>query len=158
MSETSSIPFGLIIAYLLPGFIGLVGIASVFPDVAMWLRPVNQGAAGLGPAVYAVLAAMALGMIISCIRWLAVDHLLQWTGVTPPVWDDRALDENLAAFNYLVESHYRYYQFYSNSLVAIAWAYGVNRAMGTMQCKRSVEGVWPSQRAGVIFDAERMWS
>ena len=37
----------------------------------------------------------------------------------------------MVAFNYLVESHYRYYQFVANTLVAVVCAYSVNRWMGT---------------------------
>ncbi len=30
-----------------------------------------------------------------------------------------------------MESHYRYYQFVANSLVAVIWAYAINRWLGT---------------------------
>ena len=131
MKDASSVPFGLIVAYLLPGFIGLAGLAPFIRTVSEWIRPVNQGDASFGPTVYAVLAAMTVGMIVSCVRWLVLDHLLHWTGVSHPVWDDRQLDKNLAGFNYIVEAHYRYYQFYGNTLVAIVAAYGLNRMVGT---------------------------
>jgi hypothetical protein len=131
MTETSRIPFGLIIAYLLPGFIGLVGIASLFPTVAVWLQPVNQSGTGLGPAVYVVLAAMAIGLITSVFRWILIDHIHHLTGLRPPNWDDSRLDDRLAAFNYLVENHYRYYQFVANTLIAVVWTYSINRWMKT---------------------------
>ena len=70
--------------------------------------------------MYAVLAATTIGMIVSCFRWLIIDHLHRWTGVIPPVWDDTRLEERLPAFDYLVESHYRYYQFVANTVVALA--------------------------------------
>jgi hypothetical protein len=58
--ETINRQFGLIVAYLLPGFIGLGGIALLVPPVARWLEPsIQPGTAGLGPPVYAVLAATA---------------------------------------------------------------------------------------------------
>ncbi len=49
-----------------------------------------------------------------------------------PEWNDNRLDERLDAFDYLVEVHYRYYQFYANTLIAIVWAYGVNRFSGKL--------------------------
>jgi hypothetical protein len=122
--------FGLVIAYLLPGFIGLGGIALLVPSVASWLRP-QLGGAGFGPPVYAVLAAIAIGMVISCVRWLIIDQLMSWSGVKAPKWDGVQLESRLNAFNYLVESHYRYYQFYSNGLIAIIWTYAVNRHFAT---------------------------
>src|SRR5437868_1592826 len=129
--NNSSNQFGLIVAYLLPGFVGMSGLAPFFSIVRVWLLPGGYSEASLGPPVYALLAATTIGMIISACRWLLIDHIHRWTGLTPPLWDDRRLDRQLAAFNYLVESHYRYYQFVANTLVAILLAYGTNRALGT---------------------------
>jgi len=53
-----------------------------------------------------------------------------FTFLWPSNWASR-LEDRLAAFNYLVESHYRYYQFVANTLVAVLWAYSINRWMKT---------------------------
>src|SRR5258708_1900175 len=129
--NASSNQFGLMVAYLLPGFIGLAGIAPFSPIVMAWLRPLNQSAASLGAPVYAVLAATTIGMIVSCFRWLLIDHINLWTGIRPPTWDDSRLQETFNAFDYLVDNHYRYYQFFANTLVASLFAYAVNRLMET---------------------------
>lgn len=42
----------------------------------------------------------------------------------------------MASFHYLVESHYRYYQFYANTLIAVVWAYSVNRLLKTSSLLR----------------------
>src|SRR5437016_2223014 len=120
--ETTSRQFGLAIAFLLPGFIGLGGLVLLIPAVAGWLQPVAyQGAAGIAPPIYAVFAAIAMGMTLSCIRWIIIDHIHHWTGVTPPAWDFAVLDSRLDAFNYVVEGTYRYYQFYANTLIAVVF-------------------------------------
>jgi len=116
---------------LLPGFIGLAGVVPFAPVIASWLRPMGYTEANLGPPVYALLAATTVGMIINCLRWILVDQLHHATGITPPAWDDSRLEERLSAFNYLVEQHYRYHQFVGNTLVAIVFAYLVNRIMGS---------------------------
>ncbi len=72
--NTSSNQFGLMVAYLLPGFIGLAGIAPFAPIIGVWLEPLHQEAS-LGPSIYAVLAATTVGMILSCFRWLLIDHI-----------------------------------------------------------------------------------
>jgi hypothetical protein len=120
--------FGLIIAYLLPGFVALAGVAPLAPTVSAWLKP-NDGGLGIGPPVYALMAAMAAGMIVSCFRWLLIDQLHSLTGVASPVFNAKALEERPSAFTYLVENHYRYYQFYANTLVAVVWTYGVYRIL-----------------------------
>jgi hypothetical protein len=132
MTQTSNWQFGLIVAYVLPGFIALAGMAPVLPPVAIWLRPVAQGDLGLGPPVYTVLAATAIGMFLSCVRWLSIDQVHYWTGVRRPDWDDRHLATALSGFDYLVQNHFRYYEFCGNSLVAVLWAYGLNRYMRTL--------------------------
>lgn len=123
--------FGLLVAHVLPGFIGLGGIAPFAPVVAGWLRPIGYAEASLGPPVYAILAAATIGMIVGCVRWFVVDHIHAWTGVKAPTWDDSRLAGRLSAFDYLVENHYRYYQFYANTLVAVVFSYGINRWTGT---------------------------
>jgi hypothetical protein len=132
MTGTSSRQFGLLIAYVLPGFIALAGIAPLFHAVARWLRPVGTGEIGLGPPLYAVLAATAIGQVLSCFRWILLDHLHQWTGVERPAWDDSKLDHVLEGFDYLVQNHLRYYEFCGNTLLAVLWSYVLNRALGTL--------------------------
>jgi len=130
--EKSFSNFGLLVAYVLPGFIAVAGMAPIFPTLAGWLRPVAQGDLGLGPPVYAVLGATAVGLILSCFRWVLIDHVHQWTGVKQPVWDDSQLSELLGGFDYLVQNHFRYYEFTANTLLAVVGAYSVNRVLGTL--------------------------
>jgi hypothetical protein len=131
--DKSTQHFGLVAAYLLPGFIALAGIALVIPSVAAWLQPsVTSGGSGIGPPVYAVLAATAVGMTISAFRWLLVDHAHALIfGLKAPAWDVDRLERRLAIFNQLVEFHYRYYQFYANTLIAVLWTYSLNRWFAT---------------------------
>jgi hypothetical protein len=119
--------FGLVIAYLLPGFIALMGIAPFAPIVAGWLHT-NQ-TASFGAPIYAILAATTAGMVVSCFRWFLIDPIHTWTGVAKPPFNAEALEENPGAFNYLVESHYRYYQFYANTLIAVIWTYLIYRSL-----------------------------
>ena len=127
--EISGRQFGLLIAYLLPGFIGMAGVAPLSPIVAAWLQGQSLGTAGVSPSLFMLMGAVTLGLIISCFRWLLIDSALHRTGLRRPVWKDHRLDESLEAFDYLVENHYRYYQFYANTLMAILWSYSVHRAV-----------------------------
>jgi hypothetical protein len=130
--ESTNRQFGLMVAYLLPGFVGLGGIAALVPAVSQWLQPaVGQSGWDIAPPVYAVLAAISVGMILSCFRWLVLDHVHAWTGVTSPAWDVDRLEDRITAFDYLVEHHYRYYQCYANMLVAVIWTYSILRWMRT---------------------------
>lgn len=119
--------FGLVIAILLPGFVALAGIAPLSPLVAEWLQ--TGQTASLAAPLYILLAATAAGMVVSCFRWLLVDSIHAMTGVAAPTFNARALEETPAAFHCLVENHYRYYQFYANTLVAVVWAYAIHRSL-----------------------------
>jgi hypothetical protein len=121
--------FGLVIAFLLPGFVALAGVAPLVPTVAGWLHADQM--ASFGAPVYALLAATAAGMVVSCFRWLLLDRIFALTGVPTPAFNAQAIEERLVAFNYLVESHYRFFQFYANTLVAVVWTYSIHRWLRT---------------------------
>ena len=77
--------------------------------------------------LYVTLASIAAGLTISAVRWLLIDKLHEWTGLRRPTWKVRQIQANLAALKLLIEDHYRYYQFYANSLVATTFAFAVQR-------------------------------
>ncbi|HUO08151.1 MAG TPA: hypothetical protein VM008_07625 [Phycisphaerae bacterium] len=48
----------------------------------------------------------------------------------PPA-DFSTLADRIEGFDYLVQQHYRYFEFASNMLLAVAWAYAIHRCMRT---------------------------
>jgi hypothetical protein len=145
--------FGLVIAFILPGFVALSGVAPLAPNVSAWLHAAP--AAGFGAPLYVLLAAAEAGMVASCFRWLIVDRLHELSGVAAPSFNPRALAERPAAFDYLVESHYRYYQFYANTLVAAAWAYAVHRWAGDLPVLGVGSDLGVLLLCGVLFAGSR---
>ena len=120
--------FGLIVAYLIPGFVLLWGVGFLDPRVASWL----SGSTELGPTVagvlYVTIASLGLGMTVSAARWATVDQLHHTTGLVRPRWTDRDLHNRIEAYTWLIENYYRYYQFYSNTLVSLLIAYALWRS------------------------------
>lgn len=125
MREITGQNFGLLIAYVLPGFVVLCGLGQVLPFVEAWLGGPGgpDQAVTVGGFLYVSLGSVGAGMVVSTIRWAIVDRLHHATGLRAPVWDDSRLQRNLDAFDYLVEVTYRYYQHYANTLVAVLIAY-----------------------------------
>src|SRR5258706_14721849 len=107
MTEITTKQFGLLVAYVLPGFIGLTGLAPVLPVISRWLFPADHVGLDLAPPVYALMAATALGLILTAFRWMILDRAHSWMGVKRPVWDDRQLSQELSGFDYLVQNHFR---------------------------------------------------
>ena len=123
MQNLHSKNFGLIMAFLLPGFISLWGVSYHSETVRVWISASQESSPTVGGFLYVTLASLAMGLGISAIRWALIDGLFHRTGIRAPDLDFSNLPERLEAFEGLVENHYRYYQFYSNGLVAVLFAY-----------------------------------
>ncbi len=115
--------FGITIAFLLPGFIALWALQYLSPTVAAWLSgsgivpEAPSWQPSTGSFLLVVIASLALGMLVSAIRWVIFDRWL-YSGRTADLdWSE--LPDHLAAFDYINENHYRYYQYYANSAVAV---------------------------------------
>jgi hypothetical protein len=122
MKDINDRNFGLIIAFWLPGFILLWGLSFSFASLEPWMIKSNSsdGATFTG-FLYATVASLSLGLVISAVRWLVVDHFLGWLTTLKKI-DFAKIESNKDAFAYfqgVVENHYRYYQYYSNTLVAV---------------------------------------
>ena len=122
MKESSVTNFGLLIAFLLPGFVALWGVSYVSEAVRQWFGAPPDSAPSVGGFLYVTLASVMAGLTVSTVRWIAIDSIHHLTGIARPAWDFSRLQENVAAFDMLNEFYYRYYQFYSNMVVAIVFA------------------------------------
>ncbi|MEX0704706.1 MAG: hypothetical protein WD069_21590 [Planctomycetales bacterium] len=111
--------FGLLIAYVIPGFIVLWGIGLHSEIVAGWLGKSTDAAPTIGGFLYVTLASVAVGLLVSTLRWAVVDTIHHRTGIPEPTWDFSRLQTNLAGFVGTVENHYRFYQFHANAFLAL---------------------------------------
>ena len=123
MRDISPFNFGLLIAYLVPGFIVLWGAGYHFPIVRTWLAESPDNAPQIGDLLYATLGAIACGMTVSVFRWAIIDTFHHHTGIKPPIWNFSILHERLDAYQALIEIHYRYYQAHANMFLAILFTY-----------------------------------
>jgi len=141
MNELSEKNFGLLIAYVLPGFVTLWGISLFSPTVDSWITTSQHGAPTVAGFLYVTLASLSAGLTVSAIRWILIDSIHHATGVKPPKWEFANLDDRLQGFLALVENHYRYYQFYANTLIAGAMAYAAHFSRhGINLC----QPIWPT--------------
>jgi hypothetical protein len=113
IKESSLESFGLLIAYVLPGVIALLGVSYFSDPVRSWLGSSAADAPTVGGFLYVTLASIAAGLTASTVRWLIVDTLHHWTGIRQPRWDFSRLQANVGAFDVLIEIHYKFYQFYA---------------------------------------------
>jgi hypothetical protein len=140
--DLSSDNFGILIAYLLPGFVVLWALRPFVPTVELWLGMPTGTSPTVGGFLYVTIAAVGAGVIISAIRWAIVDQIYHRTGIPAPAWDFRYFPANVAAVESHVQDHYRYYQCYANLLIAVIFGYTLTLVD---------EARWPGQGAGATL-------
>jgi len=117
MNPVTDRSFGLLIAYLTPGFASLFLWGRENALIAAWLAEHRQAAPSVGGFLYVTIASVTAGLILSTLRWALLDKLHHITGLTPPDLKDPTT--NLETYRLLVDLHYRYYQFYGSSLLVL---------------------------------------
>lgn len=120
MQENSPHNFGQLIAYLVPGFVALCGLARISPTIHAWLYEGTTQSATVSGFLFSTLAAVACGLVINALRWHLVDPLHYLSGVPRKSWDYSLLPQQIAACRYLVVHQFRYYESYANTMTAIA--------------------------------------
>lgn len=130
VQSVSNDSFGPLVAYLIPGATALLGFQQHSSVLRNWFASVPPDAPTLGGFLYLTVAALAVGMTVSAVRWALVDKLHALTGLPAPVLNFSSLDGRVDAFTLLIEIHYRHYQFYANMFVATAIAYAAYRTYG----------------------------
>lgn len=141
MNTVTNQNFGLVIAYLLPGFVALWGVSYFSPTVEGWIAASQKDAPTVAGFMYVTLASLAAGVTVSAVRWAMIDQLHHATGVVPPTWNFANLEGKLQGYLALIENHYRYYQFYSNMAVAAAFSFSARCLDGGEALRRLL---WPA--------------
>ena len=112
--------FGLIIAYFIPGFLGVFAVAKYENSVKALLGG-SSGTPESPSVVLLLLLALAIGIIINAFSWAFVRPLITLSGVKRPATLDytKLRKEDIEVYNVIIESNFRYHQFYANMLVAV---------------------------------------
>jgi hypothetical protein len=117
MHETIPKYFGLTIAFLAPGMLGLYAVSFFAPPVADWFGLAAQQDVKLGGFLFAFIASIGMGVFISGLRWLTLD----WLMPKCPEFDYAKLGETNAqqVLEFARVHHYQFYQFYANTFCAM---------------------------------------
>ena len=126
--------FGLVIAFVIPGFICLAAASRFSPTIAGWMSISPTTDPTVGGFLYVLLASIGAGLLASAVRWLVIDTFHHRTGLRQPKWDFARLQDNIAAFKIASEDNFKHYLFYSNSAVA---------CLAFFICDQIARGTWP---------------
>ena len=127
MKQLSSENFGLLIAYIIPGLTALWGASYLSTTIRSWLTGPAVNGPTIGGFLYATIAAVGTGLVVSTVRWALIDTLHHATGLRRPRWDFARLQKHFDVYDRLEHNHYIYYQFHSNMNVALFIAYVARR-------------------------------
>jgi hypothetical protein len=142
MKDITEKNFGLIIAFLLPGFIFLWGISFSRSLGLSLASPTKDSEPTIAGFFTISLASLAVGMLISAVRFVVVDCFLfrPLLKRSPKIHFSKLRDKDaLELFLAVVENHYRYFQYYSNTLVAVVGAFVAYLFWGA---SRATCGLW----------------
>lgn len=133
MKSIGPLDFGMVIAYLLPGFIALYGLRYLSPAVNQLIGLSYTKDGGIGIEIAIVAFALSAGVVVSAFRANVLDPLQERSGVGKPDFDVSKLKDEkaLKAYEAAISNTYRFAQFYGNTFVALlfltaarAWATG----------------------------------
>jgi hypothetical protein len=120
VKELTSTSFGYIIAFILPGLLGLYGLALWFAGIDALLKPALSPETTIGPSFFLLFCALTLGLLLSAVRYWVFERGLCKTHHFPSaMFRELRKGDNLVAFTAAVEQHYRYHQFYGGCAVAM---------------------------------------
>jgi hypothetical protein len=135
--KPSSLDFGVVIAFVAPGFVAFKAASYHMPTARAWMDAASNKEQSVGVFLFVLLASLSMGLVVSGVRALAIDNLLRSPRilgrfVVPQITFDWAQvdDKKLSILLTLRDSYFRHYQFYSNTLVALVfWTF--SRAFAT---------------------------
>jgi len=120
MKDLTSTPFGYVIAFFLPGVLGLYALSFWFPQASVLLQPVLKADATVGPSLVFLLIAAGMGLCLSAVRFFVFEKFICKKHHLPPnMFSQLAAEGKLTAFRAVVDEHYRYHQFYGGCAVAV---------------------------------------
>jgi len=122
-----SLDFGKIIAYLLPGFVGLWGLSHRPWTVARWFQLSENTESSFDNVSFILLGSLAFGVILSAFRWVIFDQFSNERIFCVPElkvdFSKLSAEHTRLALQLLIDNHYNYYQFYSAMAVAVPFAF-----------------------------------
>lgn len=119
MTDVSSRNFGYLIAYVIPGFIVVATLSTYSSAIRSWIGLSTKASPTIGGFLYVTIASVLAGLVLSTLRWLVLDTFHHRTGIQRPQLDFSAFPKNRTAFDALALNHFRYYEFFAHTALAL---------------------------------------
>ena len=124
VKDLTSTSFGYIIAFLLPGLLGLYAMSYWSSRASELIGPALKAEANVGPSIILLLIALGIGLCVSALRFFLFEKLLCRAHTFPAdMFSKLRAEGRLTSFKAVVDEHYRYHQFYGGCAVAVLILY-----------------------------------
>ena len=87
MTPVTDRSFGILIAYLIPGFLTVQAMQQHSPTLRAWFGAAENAEPTVGGFLYVSVVSFAAGLLASTVRWLLLDTFHERTGIRKPAWD-----------------------------------------------------------------------
>jgi len=113
---------GVIIAYVAPGAIAILGATFVSLNVRSLIG--GDHGLSLGNALLFLLASLIAGLFADAVTNLVIEPIHHCTGVVQATWSYAEMTEHrFPQFEGIVQNLFRYHQFYANTFTCVLIAY-----------------------------------
>ncbi len=120
MKDVTSTSFGLLIAFLLPGLVGLYGLSYWSKKLGYVFDTFLTVNSNVGLSIVVLLAALAVGLIVTAVRWIVFERwICKKIQLGPSDFEKLDSEEKLLVFRAIVDEHYRYHQFWGGMCIVI---------------------------------------
>jgi hypothetical protein len=132
LKDVTTTSFGLIIAYLLPGLLGLYALSLWSPRILALLQSFKTAQSSIGLFFFVALIALIIGVEMTALRWAVFELLLCRGNRLMPEDFAGMTSDKAAAFNVAIDENYRYHQFFGAMTIllpilgiSLAWKFGL---------------------------------
>lgn len=116
--------FGLVIAYFLPGLIGLYGLSFWSKTLRETFSTFLTSESNIGLFLIVLLASLAIGLTANGLRWLVFERIGFKKHRTQPSFHKALSSEGkLAAYRVVIDETYRYHQWWGGAIFVIPIGY-----------------------------------
>lgn len=127
MKDMTTRSFGLMIAYLLPGFSFFCSASFWSSEVRSLLRDFMSSNSDVGSFLFVVLLSLLFGLVLNAVRWFFYErHLPSKSQMHSDYFARVSESDRLLAIHTILDENFRYHQFYGSlSLVGCIFIAGV---------------------------------
>jgi hypothetical protein len=132
LKDVSSSTFGYVIAYLLPGFLAIYALSIWYSPLRSVFESFATAESTAGIFFLVLLGALLIGVELMAFRWVLFDcWLCRRHRLKPIDFEKLSTNENMNAFQIIVDQHYRYHQFWGALTLVLPFVFwGAARQQG----------------------------